>query len=508
MSIKTRLVFGLSMLLALIVAQAFIAMDQVGRLRNITQEVAVVSMERVEYVAHVATELSQLRAAELGLLLSANPDEERKYQNEIRSLWDSVGSSIELYHNRIEDTGRLADYEAFLTHIEKYQAFGQQFMTLNESGRDQDAQLLFTRFQGEFDQMMNHIHRLRHEEFAASLEMSAVAQGLTSRSRHLFIVAVLVVGIVELGLGWYIWKSLSGGLEGLLEGTRRVSKGDLSQSVPEGSRDEFGELASSFNAMVSSLKASQEENQRLAQVTMRMQEERIQLLRGTLEKVVGAQELERTRVARELHDQAGQALTALQFGLAQLERSADSPQLKEQAASLRSLTVETMNEIRNLALDLRPSILDELGLVPALRSYVRDFSRRISVPIEFETSGLNNRLPPEAELILFRVVQEGLTNVAKHSKATAVKVSLTADKGQIEARVEDNGAGFYVEEVLKDSGRKSLGIFGMRERIGLLNGTVDVQSSPGQGTRLIFTVPQGQKVERGGDHEQDKGPVG
>src|SRR3972149_7493189 len=109
MSIKTRLVFGLSMLLALMVAQAFIAMDQVGRLRNITNEVAVMSMERVEYVAHVATELSQLRAAELGLVLSSNSDEKSRYQSEIRALWESVAPSIDQYRNRINDTRRLAD---------------------------------------------------------------------------------------------------------------------------------------------------------------------------------------------------------------------------------------------------------------------------------------------------------------------------------------------------------------------------------------------------------------
>lgn len=312
---------------------------------------------------------------------------------------------------------------------------------------------------------------------------------LASRSWHFFLVTTLIVGVVEVGLGWYIWRSLSGGLRRLLQATREVSQGDLSQPVPVTSGDEFGELARSFNAMMLSLRQSQDENLRLTQEALRMREERVRLLQESLVRVVQAQEEERQRVARELHDQAGQALTAIRLGLAQLERETTSPQVKEQAASLRALTADTMEEIRNLALDLRPAALDELGLVPALREMVRDFSRRVGFPINLEVSGLEKRLPLEIEVALFRAIQEGLTNVAKHSRATHACVNLKADATRLEVGVEDNGVGFSVAEVVGALGRRSLGLFGIQERVSLLGGTSQVQSEPGKGTKLTISVP-------------------
>jgi signal transduction histidine kinase len=505
MSIRTRLVFGFSMLLALMVSQAFIAMSQVERLTTISNEIASRAMERVEHVSRISTALAQLRGAELAYILSPSQETTSFYGEEMKRLWGDIEESIGRYRTVINDPKRLADYEAFLLHIDKYRDYHELLLSLTEEGRRADAQEVMAVSQKEFNYMTYHIQRLRHEEYDTSLMLGTVAQGMASRSRYLFGIATLLVAVVEVGLGWYVWRSLSGGLGSLLEGTRRVSRGDLSHPVPAGAKDEFGELARAFNTMMLSLRESQEENLRLTQEALRMREERIRLLRDSLLKVVKAQEEERQRVARELHDQAGQALTALQFGLAQLEREVDSPRLKEQVESLRSLTVETMEEIRNLALDLRPSALDELGLVPALRGYIRDFSRRIGIPIELEVTGLDARLPSEMELSIFRVVQEGLTNVAKHAMASHAWVSLRADGRRLEVSVVDDGVGFDVEKMLGSPERKSLGLFGIQERVELMGGSLKVESQPGKGTRLYIQVPLNQRKGEGGPENRAGG---
>jgi signal transduction histidine kinase len=436
-------------------------------------------------VSRINTALAELRSAELGYILSHSEPERGGYRERIDDLWQDVGSSIEHYRSVMKDPRRLADYEAFLLHIDDYREIDNRLL---REANPELAQDYFADSQNAFDAMLFHIHRLRYEEFTVSQQLSQLASRTASRSRYLFALGTIMVAVVEVGLGYYIFRSLSGGLGTLLEGTRRVTQGDLSLSVPVSGRDEFGEVARAFNTMVDSLRTSQEENLRLTQESLHMREEHIQALRDSLGKVVRAQEEERKRVARELHDEAGQALTALQLGLARLERESSSKHTKKQAASLRSLSVDTMEAIRNLALDLRPSALDELGLIPALQDYVRDFSRRAGIPMEIEATPAEARLPPEVEVALFRVIQEGLTNIAKHSRAGHAWVSLQVKRQAVEATVRDDGIGFDVDKVMHASGR-SLGLFGMRERVELMGGNFTVESWPGKGTRLHLVVP-------------------
>ena len=476
------------MLLALMFSQALIAIDQVARLTATTQEVAGMTMTRVEQVSRINIALAELRGAELGFILSLSEPERATYHQQIDDLWQDVMSSIEAYRKLINDPRRLADYEAFLTHIDEYKEIDRDLLRISTETSPETAQQHFTASQGDFNAMLYHIQRLRYEEFTVSQQLSQMASDSAARSRYLFALGTLIVAVVEVGLGYYIFRSLSGGLGSLLEGTRRVTQGDLSLALPLSGRDEFSELARAFNTMVDSLRTSQDENLRLTQESLQMREQHIQSLQDSLVKVVRAQEEERKRVARELHDQAGQVLTVLQLGLAQLERESTSEHTKKQVASLRSLSVETMQTIRNLALDLRPSALDELGLIPALLDYVRDFSRRVGIPIEMEATRVEQRLPPELEVALFRVIQEGLTNIAKHSRASHGWVSLQIRDRAVEVSVRDDGVGFDADKVIH-SPQRSLGLFGMRERVELMGGNFTVESRPGAGTRLHIVVP-------------------
>ncbi|MBI2862228.1 MAG: MCP four helix bundle domain-containing protein, partial [Chloroflexi bacterium] len=424
MSIKAKLIFAFAMLLALVGSQALITISQVSKVADTAAVIATKIVDRIEHVSHVSTDLVSLRGLQLALLTTTSGPGRDQQQAEIRALLADTELGISQYSATISNPDRLAKLGDFRSHFQAYEDASNQMLDLVGAGRIAEAQALFQSSEPDFTTAVEVIHGLRHDEYADARDASAKAADVATTTRVLFLTAFLLVALIEMGLAWYMAGSISTGLNALVEGTRRIAQGDFTQPVWVQSQDEFADLARSLNVMVDSLRESQEENLRLSAEALRMREERIRLLRESLTRVVKAQEDERQRVARELHDQAGQALTALQYGLSRLERQTDSPRYREELEELRELTVATINEVRNLALDLRPSGLDELGLVPALRTYVGEFSKRIGVPIELQVTGLRERLPAEMETTIFRVVQEGLTNIAKHAQANRATVTI------------------------------------------------------------------------------------
>jgi len=207
--------------------------------------------------------------------------------------------------------------------------------------------------------------------------------------------------------------------------------------------------------------------------------------RNGMRKVVEAQELERKRLARELHDETGQALTSILLGLKSLEQALDSDEGREGVASLRDLVVATLQDVRRLAVELRPSALDDFGLAPALERLVDTYGRQAAVPVHLEITLGDDRLPAEVETTLYRMVQEALTNVAKHADATSISILLTRTASSVRLVVEDDGAGFEPGGA-RDGG---LGLPGMRERVAHLDGRLRVESAHGKGTTLVAEVP-------------------
>jgi two-component system, NarL family, sensor histidine kinase DevS len=202
--------------------------------------------------------------------------------------------------------------------------------------------------------------------------------------------------------------------------------------------------------------------------------------RDALRRIVAAQELERQRLARELHDETGQALTSILLGLTQLEGAE-----AESVAQLRELVVATLQDVRRLAVELRPKVLDDFGLVPALERLTGAFAEQTGIDVDLEAGAVSERLPPEVETAIYRIVQESLTNVVKHSHAQRVSVLLTRAKGRIKAVIEDDGKGFDPGAARSDG----IGLIGMRERIELLDGTLAVESSETSGTTVALEVP-------------------
>jgi len=220
--------------------------------------------------------------------------------------------------------------------------------------------------------------------------------------------------------------------------------------------------------------------------------------RDTVRRVVEAQELERRRLARELHDETGQALTSILLGLKAIRAAPDAREAERAEAEVRDLVVQALQDVRRLAVELRPTALDDFGLVPALERLASTFEERSGIRTAVEAGLGEERFPPEVETVLYRLVQEALTNVVKHARAGNVSILLMHRDGGIGAIIEDDGQGFAPEEA-RDG---PLGLIGMRERIALVGGTLAIESTPGAGTTLVAHVPLGDRpaLELDGDH--------
>jgi signal transduction histidine kinase len=207
--------------------------------------------------------------------------------------------------------------------------------------------------------------------------------------------------------------------------------------------------------------------------------------RDALRRVVAAQELERRRLSRELHDETGQTLTSVLLGLQTIGEEPDSERASAEAKRLRELVTQTLHDVRRLAVELRPKALDDFGLVPALKRLGTGFSEQTGIRVEVESFLGEERLPSEIETALYRIVQESLTNVVKHAHASSVSVLVTRKNGSVIAVIEDDGRGFDA-----GAGRdEGLGLVGMEERVALLNGRLQVESREGAGTTVVAEVP-------------------
>jgi signal transduction histidine kinase len=205
-------------------------------------------------------------------------------------------------------------------------------------------------------------------------------------------------------------------------------------------------------------------------------------------QVLTAHEAERKRIARELHDDTAQALTSILVRLRLLERTADDANILRNVEELRELTSGALDSVRRMAMDLRPAALDDLGLVPALHAYAERFSENWPTEVSVSADSLRRRLPANIELVLYRVVQEALTNVAKHSSAATAHVSLSRSRNEVTLQVQDDGVGFDPAGKTESNGT-GLGLFGMRERLALVNGDVQIESVKGQGTKITARAP-------------------
>ncbi len=247
-------------------------------------------------------------------------------------------------------------------------------------------------------------------------------------------------------------------------------------------------------AVESALLVSSERDRSTALARTAAAEERARADRDMLGRVIAAQEAERARVARDLHDQIGQSLTSVLLAQRLVLDSlaaphADLADARAHAEDVRALVANALGEVRRLAFDLRPTVLDDVGLVAAVHRLAADVSARHGFPVEVVLEGLDDeaRYPAEVETVVYRVVQEALTNVARHARASGAVVTVAADQGRLQAEVADDGVGFEVSA----GHPPSLGLAGLVERASRVGGRVEIASAPGKGTTVTLEVPLG-----------------
>jgi len=213
--------------------------------------------------------------------------------------------------------------------------------------------------------------------------------------------------------------------------------------------------------------------------------EREHLEQRLMERVIAAQEGERRRIARELHDSTSQSFTSLLVGLRM--READGSAIyQRKLGELRQIAAQTLEEVHHLAMQLRPRVLDDLGLPAALERLVFEWQSRLHIPIDLMITPGAQRLPPAVETALYRIIQEALTNIARHASAQSASILVERRQNTVIAVIEDNGIGFDPHH---NSNHQRIGILGMQERAKQLGGQLKIESSPGQGTSIFVEIP-------------------
>lgn len=261
-------------------------------------------------------------------------------------------------------------------------------------------------------------------------------------------------------------------LSSLVQTMEAVSQGHSRIRAREGliSDPLTNNMIGTFNRMLDELESSRED---------------VAVLAG---KVVAAQEEERRRLSRDLHDNAGQVLTLAVLAVNSIKLCEDPAEIGKRASEAEEIISQAVEEVRRAALELRPVMLDDLGLAPALQWYVQQTSKAIGIPVELQVSGVKRRFPPGTEVTIYRVVQEALTNATKHAQASRVTISLEHDGDTLRATVSDDGQGFDQAKVGRGT-QSGLGLFSMKERVALLGGTLAIESQPGKGTRVTAELP-------------------
>jgi signal transduction histidine kinase len=314
----------------------------------------------------------------------------------------------------------------------------------------------------------------------------------------------VLLAAVVLVTSWFVRRQIADPIQALDKASVQLAAGNLGVPIRKRGIDEVARLTANLERMRVRLEATLEDQRRWNETLEEMVEERTRELTGLYEqlegkavmckqllgKVLTAQEEERTRLARELHDTIGQSLTAIIMTTASVEKNLppDLPGGRRRLGRVRSIAAHALKDLRGVISDLRPESLDDLGLVLALRAQIKEHLEPVGIEVQLKVTDLQHRLPSEVEIVIFRVLQEAITNIARHARANEVRISLNKKIGGLIVRVEDDGIGFDPDEVMNGQ-QQAWGLRGMEERIALLGGKFYIGSKPGAGTLLMAEVP-------------------
>ena len=331
--------------------------------------------------------------------------------------------------------------------------------------------------------------------FYLVLEQPAdVALALPIQLEHWLVVLTLAGFLAALVLAWITTGRVVRPTQQLTAAALRIADGDLDSPVGIDAPDEVGGLARSLESMRQQLRAAYQQLASANRVLEAEVRERTAQLSKLLEKIISAQEDERARLARELHDETAQTLGALAIALdrARDELDGGQPRTAEQLAEARAMADSLLEETRRIILDLRPQALDDLGLAPAIRWYAETHLEEQGIEAVVEVDQSMQRLPKHVEVSIFRVVQEAANNIVKHARARHAHIRLVYRERLAKVVVSDDGQGF---DTSSSPPIRSVGLAGMQERVRLLNGWMRVRSQPGRGTTIAVQIPV---VQEGG----------
>jgi signal transduction histidine kinase len=355
-----------------------------------------------------------------------------------------------------------------------------------------DGQRVFRSMQPiENDEACNGCHDLEKHLLGVlliDLSIAAIEPPITTylRENLLWWAATILTAVLVVNLA--LSRFVVGRIENLSGAISLFGHGQPLPPLDDNRTDEIGQLAEAFRDMAEKVESRRKENHTLSERLRRQSSQRGELLK----KLITAQEDERKRVARELHDELGQVFGGLALRLQAMERylSSDTDQALKQLNQTRDLVADGTDRMYDLILDLRPTALDDLGLVAALRTHAERLTQEAGIAFELDAGGMNGRLPPELETALYRIFQEALSNVVRHARASKLSVTLVCNNGTFEGNIVDNGRGFDLTTIQAngDSAR-GLGLLGMQERVTQCGGRLEITSHHGRGTQIDILVP-------------------
>lgn len=310
---------------------------------------------------------------------------------------------------------------------------------------------------------------------------TVITHRLTSEAAELWLFIFMVLGIMlTVIVNFFFIRAALQPLYELSDLTARVQSGqsEIDNYLPQDKDPDINQMATAVSSLVNRL------------------ERRNQQLQALSERAINAQEAERKRIARNLHDDTAQALSILSIELERLENTcrSDDPVLHARLTAARELAIQAFKELRKIIFGLRPSILDDLGLVPAIHWYSRTSLEEAGIQVTFDMPDDLPRLPARINTTLFRIAQEGINNIVRHAEAKTAVITLRRNEDEICLWLEDYGRGFDVTTIGDQAIKlQQLGLLGIQERADLVGGRVIVESTRGQGTKLCVCVPLSPK---------------
>jgi len=308
---------------------------------------------------------------------------------------------------------------------------------------------------------------------------------MLQKIHYLMIVTLLVCGLAAV-LCLKFTSMVTRPISNLAAVADDIAQGNLKVRAAIDDGGEVGKLALAFNKMATGLIATtQDKEQLLGEL-----EDKEKLRNVLIQKLITAQEDERKRLSRELHDETSQALTSLMVTMRILAEEATDDDQRKALMTSRNITAGILRDIRDLAVELRPPVLDDLGLAPAIEKYVMKFQERHGIVVNFHLEMLEQNKDSQVLVALYRIMQEGLTNVAKHSEAKHVKLTIVEQDNELLLILEDDGKGILDRDVEIAQKENRLGIYGMKERAEILGGSLTIHALPGKGTLLQALIPK------------------